>query len=103
MYTVKLTLVPYTVSQYFDKFIAESAETKKPKSRTFIDTVALIKKRQLDYFIEQITEFEPRLQLSIKKGIIEFSSNNWRLDIRSLIGCHIMEEVKNIEIVNHEQ
>lgn len=102
MYTVKLTLIPYTVTQYFDKFIKEYAETKTNKSRTFIDAVEWIKKRQLDYFIEQITEFEPRLKLSINKGIIEFESNDWTMDMRIIMGDSIMKEVKNIEIVNHE-
>lgn len=102
MYTVKFTLIPFNVSQYFDKFIEEYTETKKNKSRAFIDTVAWVKKRQLDYFIEQIKEFEPRLTLSIKKDIIEFKSNDWTMDMRILMGDPIMKEVKNIEIINHE-
>lgn len=94
MKIVKFTLIPVAVSEYFDEFLAE---VKCPK--TYCERYEYIKKRHLEYVIEQLSDFEPRLKFKIKKGLISFESNNWRLDLRILTGHHIMEEVEKIEII----
>lgn len=94
MTTVKITLIPVSVSKYFDKFLSE---VKCPK--TYCERYEFIKKRHLEYVIEQLVDFEPRLKFKISKGIIVFETNNWRLDLRILTGASIMNEVEKIEIV----
>lgn len=94
MATVKITLIPVSVSKYFDKFLSE---TKCPK--TYCERFEFIKKRHLEYVVEQLIDFEPRLKFKIKKGIIMFESNKPCDDLRILMGHFIMDEVEKIEIV----
>lgn len=94
MTTVKITLIPVGQSEYFNKFLNE---TKCPK--TYRDKYELIKKRHLKYVVEQLVDFEPRLEFKIKKGIIEFKTNKPSVDLRILFGHYIMDEVENIEII----
>lgn len=99
MVTVKITLIPFNTSKYFDKFLDEYNESRKNKKRTFIDTVEWVKKRHLNFFIEELKDFDNRFNAKIKKGLIEFTSNDWQMDLRTLMGDYIMSEVANIEIV----
>lgn len=94
MAVVKFTLIPITASKYFDKALNEP---RCPK--TYCERLEFIKQHRLECVIEQLDDFEPRLKFKIKKGLIEFQTNNWRLDLRILTGASIMEEVENIEIV----
>lgn len=94
MKIVKFTLIPVAVSEYFDKFLAE---VKCPK--TYCERYEYIKKRHLEYVIEQLSDFEPRLKFKIKKGLIVFETNKPRDDLRILFGHFIMNEVENIEII----
>lgn len=99
MATVKITLIPVINSKYFNSLIVEHDTDKKLKKHSFIDKFEWIKKHHLLYVVEQLADFEPRLKFKIKKGIIEFESNSWRLDLRILTGASIMDEVEKIEIV----
>lgn len=94
MATVKIILIPVGVSEYFDKF---NIEVKCPKN--YCERYEFIKKRHLEYVIEQLIDFEPRLKFKQKNGIIEFETNKPCDDLRILFGHFIMKEVKNIEIV----
>lgn len=94
MAVVKFTLIPVAVSKYFDKFLSEA---KCPK--TYCERYEFIKKRHLEYVIEQLDDFEPRLKFKMKKGLIEFQTNKPCDDLRILFGHFIMSEVENIEIV----
>lgn len=96
MATVKLTLIPITVSKYFDKALSEP---RCPK--TYCERLEFIKWHRLEYVIEQLDDFEPRLKFKIKKGIIEFETNKPCDDLRILFGHFIMNEVEKIEIVRN--
>lgn len=96
MATVKITLIPVMNSKYYNSF---TDDEKLKKLCSFIDKFEFIKKRHLEYVIEQLSDFEPRLKFKTKKGIIEFESNNWRLDLRNLTDASILDEVEKIEIV----
>lgn len=96
---IKLSIIPFNETSHFKEFFDQYIASTVPSKRNFKDTVKWITKRHLRYVVESINDFDSRFSARVHGGLVELSSDDWRMDLRTLMGSSVMEEVENIEIV----